>query len=144
MEGEQTASNVVALPSTPGPYSSSLCGCSFWGLFTNTKETTQKPNPLKQPVLGGWPLLPPLPIPPVGQTQEGLRALGSGRQAEVRGDYIPGDQLHLGQNGLGIPSFSANFPKSPFCAMVYLRGLNITPFSPSVGEAGGAAGSGPV
>lgn len=114
MEGEQTASNMVALPSTPGPYSSSLCGCSFWGPLTNTKETTQKPNPLKQPVLGGWSLLPPLPIPLVGQSQEGLRALESGRQAEVRGDYIPGDQLHLGAEWAGDPQLLSQFPKESF------------------------------
>lgn len=39
-----------------------------------------------------------------------------------------------GQNELGIPSFSANFPKRVlFVPCVYFRGLNITPFLPSVG-----------
>lgn len=50
-----------------------------------------------------------------------------------------------GQDELGIPNFSANFPKRVlFVPCVYSRGLNITPFSPSWGEAGGTAGGGPV
>lgn len=60
--------------------------------------------------------------------------MGSQRQAEVGVATFLVISSIWGQNELGIPSFSANFPKRVlFVPCVYLRGLNITPFLPSVG-----------
>lgn len=73
---------------------------------------------------------------PTGRTKPG-EPQGNGEPKTGRswGGYIPGKQLHLGQNELGLPSFSANFPKRVlFVPCVYLRGLNIAPFSPQWGE----------
>lgn len=56
---------------------------------------------------------------PTGRTKPG-EPQGNGEPKTGRswGGYIPGKQLHLGQNELGLPSFSANFPKRSFLCHV--------------------------
>lgn len=146
--GGRTASDALVPRTTPGSCGSGLCGCSFVGPLTNTKETTQKSNPPSQPVLGTWPSLPLLCLSslPGGcrTNQKGLTAVSGRRQARVEGGYIPGDQPPMRAEWAGgLYPLSQFSTKGHFLCHVSERVELSHPIHISVGGAGSAAGGGP-
>lgn len=54
--------------------------------------------------------------------------MGSQRQAEVGGGYIPGNQLHVGAESAGDPQLLSQFSKKgPFCAMCLFERVEHNP-----------------